>query len=63
MKFLQSAWMISLVGSLVYLATTAAVLSSVKLEAEAPVEEETEMQKLQPGDDPSWKFQIGRAHV
>lgn len=56
MKFLQSAWMISLVGSLVYLATTAAVLSSVKLEAEAPVVEETELQKLQPGDDPSWKF-------
>ena len=56
MKFLQSTWMICLLGSLTYLATTAAVLSSVRLEAEAPVEEQTEMQKLQPGNDPSWKF-------
>lgn len=56
MKFLQSTWMICLLATLTYLGTTAAVLSSVQLEAEAPVEEETEVQKLQPGNDPSWKF-------
>ncbi len=56
MKLLQSTWVICLLACLTYLGTTAAVLSSVKLEAEAPVEEETEAQKLAPGNDPSWKF-------
>ncbi len=55
MKLLQSAWMISLVGCLVYLTTTAAVLSSAKFEAEVPAVE-TELQKFAPGNDPSWKF-------
>ncbi len=55
MKFLQSAWMISLVGCLAYLATTAAVLSSVKVEVEIPVVE-NEVEKFLPGNDPSWKF-------
>jgi flagellar motility protein MotE (MotC chaperone) len=56
MKLLQSTWMICLLASLVYLGTTAAVLSSVKLEVEIPVEEPTELEKLAPGNDPSWKF-------
>lgn len=55
MKFLQSSWMISLLGCLVYLATTAAVLSSAKFEVEMP-EAEEESHLLEPGNDPSWKF-------
>ena len=47
--------MISLVGCLVYLATTAGVLSSAKFEVEAP-EAEEENRLMQPGNDPSWKF-------
>ena len=55
MKFLQSSWLISLVGCLTYLGTTAAVLSSAKFEAEIP-EVEAESIRIQPGDDPSWRF-------
>ena len=55
MKFLQSSWVVSLIGCLVYLGTTAAVLSSAKFEVEPP-EVEAESQLMKPGDDPSWKF-------
>jgi flagellar motility protein MotE (MotC chaperone) len=55
MKFLQSSWLVSLIGCLVYLTTTAAVLSSAKFEAETS-EVEDEAQKFSPGNDPSWKF-------
>lgn len=55
MKFLQSSWVVSLIGCLVYLGTTAAVLSSAKFEVEPP-EVEAESQLMNPGDDPSWKF-------
>lgn len=55
MKFLQSSWIISLVGCLVYLTTTAVVLSSAKFEVD-PGEAEAENHQMLPGDDPSWKF-------
>jgi len=55
MKFLQSSWVVSLVGCITYLATTAAVLSSAKFEADVPGTD-AESQLLSPGDDPSWKF-------
>lgn len=55
MKFLQSSWVVSLIGCLVYLGTTAAVLSSAKFEVEPP-EDDGESQLMNPGDDPSWKF-------
>ena len=55
MKFLQSSWLVSLVSCVVYLATTAAVLSSAKFETQG-LEAETESQRLLPGDDPSWRF-------
>ncbi|MFO1486967.1 MAG: hypothetical protein U1F65_00675 [Verrucomicrobiota bacterium] len=55
MKFLQSSWVISLIGCLTYLGTTAAVLSSATFEAEVP-EAEEQTQRFLPGDDPSWKF-------
>jgi hypothetical protein len=55
MKFLQSSWLVSLVGCITYLTTTAAVLSSAKFEAEVTSAEE-ESHRLAPGDDPSWKF-------
>ena len=55
MKFLQSSWLVSVISCVVYLGTTAAVLSSAKFEAEVtPADEENF--RLQPGDDPSWKF-------
>ena len=50
-KILQSSWMISLIGCLVYLATTAVVLSSAKFEGIAPDDE-----LISADDDPSWKF-------
>lgn len=52
MKFLQSSWLIILVSCILYLATTAAVLSSVKFEGAQTVIET----KLTPDDDPSWRF-------
>lgn len=55
MKFLQSSWLVSLISCVVYLATTAVVLSSAKFEAEVATVEEAS-QRLLPGDDPSWKF-------
>jgi len=53
MRLLQSSWLISLTSCIVYLATTAAVLSSVKFEGTEPIEV---TDKFAPGDDPSWKF-------
>ena len=55
MKFLQSSWMVSLIGCLTYLTTTAVVLSSAKFEVEVAVVDD-EIQKFAPGNDPSWKF-------
>lgn len=55
MKLLQSSWVVSLIGCLVYLATTAAVLSSAKFEV-APSEDDALSHILAPNDDPSWKF-------
>jgi flagellar protein FlbB len=51
-RWLQSSWLVSLTGCIVYLATTAAVLSSAKFESAAPAEESS----FSAGDDPSWKF-------
>ena len=53
MRLLQSSWLISLTACIVYLATTAMVLSSVKFEGIAAGEV---ADKFAPGDDPSWKF-------
>jgi flagellar motility protein MotE (MotC chaperone) len=50
-KILQSTWMVSLVGCIVYLATTAVVLSSAKFEAIASDDE-----LVSANDDPSWRF-------
>jgi len=52
MRWLQSAWMVSLSGCLLFLATTAAVISparfeAVRVAAAGPVS---------PNNDPSWKF-------
>ena len=55
MKFLQSPLMICLLGCLLYLGTTTAVLSSARFEVETTVIED-EIQKFAPGNDPSWKF-------
>jgi flagellar motility protein MotE (MotC chaperone) len=52
MRMLQSSWMVSLTGCIVYLATTAVVLSSAKFETAGP---ETET-VFSASDDPSWKF-------
>jgi flagellar motility protein MotE (MotC chaperone) len=52
MRLLQSSWLVSLAGCIVYLATTAVVLSSVKFEGPGPAEETP----VSASDDPSWKF-------
>jgi len=52
MRLLQSSWLVSLTGCLVYLATTAVVLSSAKFESPAPDVETV----FSANDDPSWKF-------
>jgi flagellar motility protein MotE (MotC chaperone) len=52
MRWLQSPWMVSLSGCLLFLATTAAVISPARFEGVrvAPAE------PLSPNHDPSWKF-------
>jgi flagellar motility protein MotE (MotC chaperone) len=52
MRLLQSSWLVSLTGCIVYLATTAVVLSSAKFESAGPDVETP----LSANDDPSWKF-------
>jgi flagellar motility protein MotE (MotC chaperone) len=50
-RIVQSSWMVSLTGCIVYLATTAVVLSSAKFEGVGE-----EVIQFSVGDDPSWKF-------
>ena len=51
-RLLQSSWVVSLAGCIMYLATTAVVLSSTKFEGPPPEEETV----FSANDDPSWKF-------
>jgi len=50
-RLLQSTWMVSLTGCIVYLATTAVVLSSAHFEGVGGDE-----MPMSANDDPSWKF-------
>jgi len=52
LRLFQSPWTIPLVGGLLYLATTAALIRPGQFERETPVAEA----KLSPNEDPSWNF-------
>jgi len=50
-RILQSSWFVALAGSLLYLATTVAVLQPSKFPKRPPVETD-----VSANDDPSWRF-------
>lgn len=52
-SLLQSSWMVALVGGLLYLGTTFALLKPAHF---AGVQAHREPVKYKPGEDPSWKF-------
>lgn len=55
-RFLQSAWMISILGSLSYLGTTFALLRPERIAAAIEVQAQVEETRAH-GPDPSWNFQ------
>lgn len=52
-RWLTSSWMVALVGCLLYLGTTAAVIRPAQF---AGIRARLKANPLSPGDDPSWRF-------
>jgi flagellar motility protein MotE (MotC chaperone) len=55
-RILQSSWFVALIGCLLYLATTAALLRPEQFAGAASASATAHVAQVGPGNDPSWKF-------